>query len=165
MESRDLIRDNLSKSMERVLESVEEMQEHCMVFPTQNGGGHTLWVLGHLAYIEGEVISGFMLGKPNPLADWQEPFDGADQSADATAYPLFNEVLDTCRDMRRSTLEHLESLTEDDLDQAGEKTPEGWESTFGSYRLCLQFVADHWYMHRGQLADARRTAGVGRMGA
>ena len=37
------------------------------------------------------------------------------------------------------------------------------EEAFGTYRLCLQYVADHWYMHRGQLADARRAAGLERM--
>jgi hypothetical protein len=41
--------------------------------------------------------------------------------------------------------------------------PDGFEETFGTYRRCLQYVADHWYMHRGQLADARRAAGLGRM--
>src|SRR2546425_11143743 len=48
----DLIRDNLKKSEDRVLTRVEQMREHCVVFPTPNGGCHTLWVLGHLAYIE-----------------------------------------------------------------------------------------------------------------
>ena len=33
-----------------------------------------------------------------------------------------------------------------------------------TYRLCLQYVADHWYMHRGHLADARRAAGLARSG-
>lgn len=49
MQSIDLIRDNLKKSEERVLARVEEMRDHSLVFPTPNGGGHTLWVLGHLA--------------------------------------------------------------------------------------------------------------------
>jgi hypothetical protein len=41
--------------------------------------------------------------------------------------------------------------------------PAGFEDTFGTYRLCLQYVADHWYTHRGHLADTRRAAGVERM--
>ena len=49
MNSIDLIRDNLKKSSERVLLRVEEMRDHANVFPTTNGGCHTLWVLGHLA--------------------------------------------------------------------------------------------------------------------
>ena len=78
MQSIDLIRDNLKKSTDRVLARVEEMREHCVVFPTPNGGGHTLWVLGHLAYIEALVIRGFMLAEPNPLAEWEDLFDGTD---------------------------------------------------------------------------------------
>jgi len=50
-----------------------------------------------------------------------------------------------------------------DLDTPSATVPQGFEDTFGTYRLCLQYAADHWYMHRGQLADARRAAGVARM--
>jgi uncharacterized damage-inducible protein DinB len=65
--------------------------------------------------------------------------------------------------MRESTLALLDTFSEEDLDTTSAKAPDGFEDTFGTYRLCLQFVADHWYMHRGQLADARRAAGVERM--
>lgn len=163
MQSIDLIRDNLKKSRDRVLARVEEMRAHAVVFPTPNGGGHTLWVLGHLAYIEALVIRSFMLGEANPLADWEEVFDGPDVSGDIGRYPSFDEALSKCREMRESTLELLDSLTEDDLDKLSAKAPRGFEDTFGTARLCLQYVADHWYMHRGQLADARRAAGLGRM--
>lgn len=37
MQSIDLIRDNLAKSRDRVLARIEEMGEHCIVFPTPNG--------------------------------------------------------------------------------------------------------------------------------
>ena len=37
---------------------------------------------------------------------------------------------------------------------------EGVELLFGTYRRCFQYASDHWFMHRGQLADARRAAGV-----
>ena len=75
MQSIDLIRDNLRNSRDRVLARVEEMREHCVVFPTPRGGGHTLWVLGHLAYIEALVVRGFMLAEPNPVAGWEALFD------------------------------------------------------------------------------------------
>jgi hypothetical protein len=163
MQSIDLIRDNLKKSRDRVLARVEEMREDCVVFPTRNGGCHTLWVLGHLAYIEALVVRGFMLGKGNPLAEWEEVFDGADTSGNVNQFPPFDEVLAKCRDARQSTLALLDSLSEDDLDQESASVPEGFEDTFGTYRLCLQFVADHWYMHRGQLADSRRSARRERM--
>lgn len=163
MQSIDLIHSNLANSRDRVLARVEEMREHATVFPTPNGGGHTLWVLGHLAYIEGLVVRAFMLGKPNPLAAWEQAFDGPDASGDAGDYPAFDEVLVRCREMRAATLTLLETLAEEDLDKPAANAPNGHEETFGTYRLCLQYVADHWLMHRGQLADARRAAGVDRM--
>ncbi len=139
------------------------MREYCLVFPTPNGGAHTLWVLGHLAYIEGLVINTLMQGKANPLADWEELFDGADISGDVNLYPPFDAVLAKCREMREATSTLLDSFSESDLDQTSATVPEGFENIFGTYRLCLQYVADHWYMHRGQLADARRAAGLSRM--
>ena len=36
LNSIDLIRDNLIKSRDRVLSRIEEMQDHCLVFPTPN---------------------------------------------------------------------------------------------------------------------------------
>jgi uncharacterized damage-inducible protein DinB len=163
MQSIDLIRDNLAKSRDRVLARIEEMREHGTTFPTGNGGCHTLWVLGHLAYIEMLVVRTFMLGETNPLAEWEEIFDGEDVSGDSDRYPSFDHVLATCRAARESTLALLASLAEDDLDTRSPRAPQGFEDTFGTYRQCLQYVADHWYMHRGQLADARRAAGLVRI--
>lgn len=163
MQSIDLIRGNLKKSRDLVFSKIEDMGEQALVFPTPRGGAHTLWVLGHLAYIESLVIRQLMLGKSNPLADWEAVFDGSDVASDAQAFPPFNEVLAKCREMREATIVLLDSLSEEDLDMGGAQVPEGWEKTFGTYRQCFQFMADHWYMHRGQLADARRAAGIDRM--
>jgi uncharacterized damage-inducible protein DinB len=163
VQSIDHIRDNLEKSRDRVLARVEEMRDYPLVFPTPNGGCHTLWVLGHLAYIEALVVRTFMLGEPNPLAEWEAVFDGADVSGDDREYPPFDEALSMCRETRASTVALLDSLTEADLDRGAASVPEGFEDVFGTYRLCFQYVADHWYMHRGQLADARRAAGVDRI--
>lgn len=163
MQSIELIRRNLVTSRDCVLARVEDMREHCMVFPTPRRGAHTLWVLGHLATIEGLVVHTFLLGSVNPLAHWEPVFDGSDVSASAADFAPFDEVLAACREARRATLALLDSLTEADLDRPSADAPEGHDDTFGTYRHCLQFVANHWYMHRGQLADARRAAGVGRM--
>jgi hypothetical protein len=163
MQSIDLIRHTLHKSHDRVLARVEEMRDHCVVFPTRNGGCHTLWVLGHLAYVEALVVRQFMLGDSNPLAEWKEIFDGADASGDITAYPPFHATLAKCREMRAATVAVADSLSEHDLDKQSAGAPKGFDDTFGTYRLCLLYVADHWYMHRGHLADARRAAGLERI--
>ena len=163
MQSIEHIRDNLKKSRDRVLMRIEDMRQHAFVFPTPNGGSHTLWVLGHLAYIETLVVRSLMRGETNPLAEWEPVFDGPDVSGDVRLYPPFDEVLARCREVREETLALLASLSETDLDQTSARVPPGFEDTFGTWRLCLQYVSDHWYMHRGHLADARRAAGLERM--
>ncbi len=163
MQSIDLIRDNLVKSRDRVLARVEDMEPFCLVAPTSNGGGHTLWVLGHLAYIEGLVLERFARGEANPLADWEPIFDGDGVSERLEDYPPFQDVLAKCREMRERTLAALGALSEDDLDLASARSPDGHAETFGTYRLCFQFLSDHWYMHRGQLAASRRSADLKRM--
>ena len=163
MQTIDLIRENLERSERIVLSRIEEMREHCMVPPTARGGCHTLWVLGHFAYIEALVTRTFMLGDANPLADWEEMFDGESVSSDVKQFVPFDRALAECRTIRASTLSLLDSLDENDLDRASVKAPDGTDEYFGTYRRCLQYAADHWFMHRGQLADARLAAGVERM--
>lgn len=168
MLSIDLIRENLKRSEDIVLSKIEDMRKHCFVFPTQSGGCHTLWILGHLAYIECLIIREFMLGEPNPLAEWNKIFDTDKVSLDEGLFPAFDRVLEECRSVRASTNSLLDSFGENDLDKVSKNLPKakdakGIERLFGTYRRCFQYAADHWFMHRGQLADARCAAGVERM--
>jgi uncharacterized damage-inducible protein DinB len=163
MQSIHLIRENLERSESIVLARLEEMREHCMVAPTPKGGCHTLWLLGHLAYIKSLVIRKFMLGGPNPLANWEAMFDGTEVSSDIKQFISFDQALEECKTTRASTISLLDSFDEDDLDLASANIPDGTYELFGTYRRCFQYSADHWFMHRGQLADARRAAGLERM--
>lgn len=163
MQSRELIHANLQRSREHALRRIDDMRPHATVAATVRGGPHTLWVLGHLAYIERLVTHAFLHGEPNPLAAWEAAFDGDDVSADPADYPSFDDALSAFVAARDATLELVDSLTEADLDRAAARTPPGFEAEFGTWRSCLQYLADHTYMHRGQLADARRSAGMPRM--
>jgi hypothetical protein len=162
MDSIELIRENLVRSEQIVLAGIEDMAGHGLVFPTPRGGCHTIWVLGHLAYIESLVIRTFVGGTDNPLASWADVFDGADVSGAPSDFPPFHEVLERCRAERAATVALLDSLAEVDLDRPSSGAPEGAEELFGTWRACFQYAADHWFMHRGQLADARRAAGLER---
>ena len=64
---------------------------------------------------------------------------------------------------RASTIAVLDSLEEHDLDRISAKVSGVAEELFGTYRKCFPYSADHWFMHRGQLADARRASGLERM--
>lgn len=45
-------------------------------------------------------------------------------------------------EVRESSIALLNSLTQSDIDRASAAVAAGFEDTFGTYRLCLQFVAD-----------------------
>lgn len=154
MDSIDLIRENLRTSEQIVLARILDMRDYCMVFPTPRGGCHTLWVLGHLAYIEGQVLLEFMLGGKNPLAHWEELFDGAEVSEDSKRFPSFDHVLSECKSMRASTNTLIKTFVEGDLDKASTRIPKGAEgssvhignacSTLPTTGTCIEVS---WPMH------------------
>ena len=163
MESRALLIRHLERSREHALRRIDDMRAHACVAPTPRGGGHTLWTLGHLAYVEALIVHTLLRGEPHPFAAWEARFDGAEVSADPADYPPLDDVLAAFVQGRDRTLAWLAGLTEADLDRPSARVPAGFEGEFATWRAGLQFVGDHTYMHRGQLADARRAAGVDRM--
>ena len=111
MQTIELIRTNLINSRGLVLLRIEDMRNHALVSPTPRGGCHTLWVLGHLAYIESLLAHTLMRGEVNTLADWEPVFDGTEVSANAADYPPFDDVLARCLEVREETLTLLDTLT------------------------------------------------------
>lgn len=160
MKSKDLIRINLDNSMGFVLRLAEDMKDKSLTFPTPKGGNHPLWVMGHLVYSEGALLQEMMLGESNPLAEWKDIFsNGTEPVADADKYPPFGEVIAKCKEIHQANIDLLESLSEEDLDVPSKSCPPDYQQLFGTRRLCFQQVANHWWMHCGQIADARRAAG------
>jgi hypothetical protein len=160
MQSKDLLKTAIQSSQGMVLPLLEDMKNAPLTFRTPNGGNHPLWVLGHLAYGEGAMLWSLMQGKPNPLAEWKDLFDGGTEpTADAEKYPSFDEVLGRLYELRSQSMDLLDALSEEDLDQPSKNAPEGFEPFFGSYRLCFLMTAMHWMNHRGQAADCRRAVG------
>src|SRR5579864_1244994 len=104
MKTVDFIRLSLDTSARATLMLIEDMKDQPLTFPTPKGGNHPLWVLGHLAWVEGNVIQQFMLGRPNPVAHWTSLFGiGSETSADASRYPAFAEVHKAFQDVRAET--------------------------------------------------------------
>jgi hypothetical protein len=74
MKTVEFIRKGLERSKRATMALLDDMKDQPLTFPTPKGGNHPLWVLGHLAYSEGEIIQQTMLGRPNPLARWKDLF-------------------------------------------------------------------------------------------
>jgi hypothetical protein len=165
MESKELLKQALMMGKMTVNDMVKDMTEdHHAVFPSQKGGCHALWVIGNLAYSEGYFIQEMVLEKENPVGKWKDKFGGGTEPVeDKSKYPAFSELLSKYNELREETLKILDGMSEEDLDQ--ETKAEGeMKQWIGTKRQCLHLAAIHDQMHRGQLADARRSAGLKRVG-
>lgn len=160
MKTVDFIRMGLDRSARATLALIEDMKEQPLTFPTPKGGNHPLWVLGHLAHTEGELIQRVMLGQANPVGHWEGLFGrGSEPSADPTRYPALDEIKKAFQDLRAETLEVLSTLTDADLDQPSKGCPPELREFVGTYGQCFLITILNTMTHRGQVADARRAAG------
>jgi hypothetical protein len=160
MKAVDLIRMALDLSAGMTLAMVEDMKDAPFTFPTPKGGNHPMWVLGHLAWSEGEAVQHHMLGRANPLGQWRALFGfGSEPSAEPARYPPFDEVLKAFKGLRAETLKVLGTLTDDDLDQPSKDCPPELKQFLGTFGQCFLIPILNTMHHRGQVADARRAAG------
>jgi uncharacterized damage-inducible protein DinB len=157
--TKDAIRFSLNLAEDAVLKSLATIDDAPLTFPTGKGGCHPLWVLGHLAFVEG-LANEILSGKQNPAGEWAGLF-GQDSTAtdDVSQYPPLDEVVARYMQLRRKNLQFLDSLSEIDLDKRTSWQPKGVEEHFGTYGKALLTLALHQMAHRGQITDAIRSAG------
>src|SRR5262249_27433757 len=100
MKAIDVIRNATAMGDRATIRLIEDMQDSPLTQPTSQGGNHPLWLLGHLTWVEGEVPR-ILFGEPNPVERWTAMFaPGTQPSTDLAAYPSFDELLRTYRDLR-----------------------------------------------------------------
>lgn len=139
---------------------VEEMRSAPLTQPTSRGGNHPLWIMGHLAFIEGGLRH-VLLGEKNPVEHWAPLFaPGTEPKPDAGFYPPFDEVLRTYRELRARNLKLLDEIGDDGLDAAPTRVPPGFEDAMRTVGQAFLLVTLHNMVHYGQIADARRVAGL-----
>jgi uncharacterized damage-inducible protein DinB len=158
MYTKDAILYSLNMADQATMRALATIDDAPLTFPTENGGCHPLWVMGHLAFVEG--LTHEMLGGTNPVAHWATIF-GQDTvpTADPAQYPAFAKVRDQYVQLRNRNLQLLESMTEADLDKPTPWQPKGLEEHFANYGRALLTIALHQMAHRAQITDAIRTAG------
>ena len=159
MKAIDVIRNALQISDRNTMGLIEDMRDAALTQPTPRGGNHPLWLLGHITLVEGNVPH-VIFGEPNPVAHWAPLFaPGTEPTADAGAYPPFEQILRTYRDLRERNLRILEDFGEEGLDRKTAAPPKGLEEALGTVGAAFLVIAMHQMNHRGQVADCRRVAG------
>lgn len=160
MKTTDFVRQALESGRSWIDAMLNGLEGNELTFPTSQGGNHPLWVVGHLAWAEAAMVGGFILGEENPLARWESLFGmGSQPVADASRYPAMSELRAEWARLRARTLEVLASMTEADLDRPS-KAPAEWAEMFGTIGKVFGVVVNHQMFHAGQVADARRAAGL-----
>jgi uncharacterized damage-inducible protein DinB len=157
--TKDAIRFSLDLAEDAVLKSLATIDDAPLTFPTEKGGCHPLWVLGHLAFVEGLAYQ-ILSGKENPAGEWAALFGQDSTATDNVAqYPPLDEVVAMYMKLRRKNLQLLDSLTENELDKRTSWQPKGVEEHFATYGKAFLTLALHQMAHRGQITDAIRSAG------
>ena len=159
MQTKEAILFALTLSDRALLSVIDEMSDAPTTFPTPKGGCHPLWVLGHLALVEGSIPA-VLFGEPNPVAEWQPLFGDKSQPVnDRAAYPPFADVRAKYVQLRESNVKLLQSLSEADLDKETKAPPKGLEHHFATYGRSFLTLALHQMLHRANVTDARRAMG------
>jgi hypothetical protein len=157
MNAIDAIRTAL-KFGDNDFKNLVEMRDSPLVRPGPRGGNHAMWIAGHLAVVEGRLQK-ILRGTPNPVEHWKPLFDwGSEPVDDASAYPPFDEVLQTLMSLRQQTHAFLEEVGEDGLDQPTHCQPPGLPG-FETVGSAILVIACHACGHLGGLDVLRAAAG------
>ena len=159
MYTKDAIRYSLKLADQAVMRSLETIQDAPLTFPTEKGGCHPLWVMGHLAFVEG-LTHEMLGGGSNPVGEWAAIFgQNTIPTADAKQYPSMSEARKQYVELRKRNLQLLDAMTEADLDKSTPWQPTGLEEHFATYGRALLTISLHQMAHRAHLTDAIRAAG------
>jgi hypothetical protein len=144
---------------DRGVQFLESVKDHPFVQPGPFGGNHAMWILGHLTVTEGRLHK-ILFGVPNPVEHWKPLFDwGTEPTTDPSAYPPFDDVLQTYRGLRAKTLAFLDEIGDDGLDAPTTVAPPGLEAPFATVGNAVITIAMHQTFHNGEAAVARRASG------
>lgn len=138
---------------------LESMKDAPLFQPGPFGGNHAMWIAGHLAVVEGRLHK-MLLGIANPVEHWKPLFDwGSEPQTNLSAYPPFEEVLQTLRQLRARTMAFLDEVGDAGLDQPTKSQPPGLESAFATVGNAILTIALHQVFHNGEATVSRRASG------
>ena len=150
------------KFSDMAMKHLAEMKDTPLARPGPWGGNHAMWIAGHLAVVEGRLHQ-MLNGTPNPVHHWKPLFDwGSEPLDDLAAYPPFEEVLQTFRDLRAKTHAFLNEHGDAGLDRPTQSQPPGFAG-FETAGAAIQIIAGHAIGHMGALTVLRAAAGKQRL--
>lgn len=157
MKAIDAIRTAL-KFSDMGMKYLAEMSDAPLLRPGPAGGNHAMWIAGHLTVVEGRLHQ-MLHGISNPVHHWKPLFDwGSEPVDDPTAYPPYEEVLRTFKELRDRTHTFLDEVGDEGLDQPTKTQPPGFKGMETAGKAIL-VIAVHASGHLGGLNVVRAAAG------
>ncbi len=161
MKAIDAIRIAL-KFSDMGMKHLSEMRDAPLLRPGPWGGNHAMWIAGHLTVVEGRLQQ-MLHGTPNPVARWKPLFDWDSEPVDdPAAYPPYDEVLQTFKQLREQTHAFLDEVGEQGLDQPTKSQPPGFKG-FETVGNAILIIAVHATGHLGGLNVVRAASGKQRL--
>jgi hypothetical protein len=144
---------------DRGMKIFDDMKTDPLAQPGPWGGNHAMWIAGHITVIEGRLHK-VLLGIPNPVEHWKPLFDwGSEPTTNLSAYPPFEEVLQTYRRLREGTLAFLDEVGDDGLDNRTKRPIPGFGTAFETVGPAIMVIACHQCGHVGAATVTRRAGG------
>src|SRR3954452_10456971 len=161
MKALDAIRTVLSFS-DKGMTHLSSMKDAPLLRPGPWGGNHAMWIAGHLTVVEGRLHQ-MLHGTPNPVHKWKPLFDwGSEPVDDPAAYPPFEEVVQTFRQLREKTHAFLTEVGDEGLDRPTKSQPPGFTG-FETVGAAIQIIAGHAIGHMGVVTVVRAASGKQRL--
>jgi len=157
---------DLKSRVERQLNKVREVTETFLsafgtpeqwTLQVHDKANPPIWVAGHLATVDNFMISLLAPEKAVAKVEYQTKFGmGSRPTSDPADYPPPEEVLAFMRERRRTVLEILAGLSDDDMSKP---TPEGTPGIMPDVGSIFELAVWHEAIHAGQVTVARRALG------
>jgi hypothetical protein len=157
---------SLKQRLQRQLESARQLSERLLSdfhSPEQwthqvfEGGNHALWFAGHMANTDNFLISLVAPQRAVEQAGFTEAFGmGSRPSRTMGDYPPVEEILAAMRERRKTLLDVLGGLSDEDLSRP---TPDGAPDFLPDFGSVFELAVWHEGLHSGQLSTVRRSLG------
>jgi uncharacterized damage-inducible protein DinB len=157
MSAKDIIRHTLNMSDQIVNTYLNDLSDADLRIRPVDGMNTIAWQLGHLIGTERHFVEQIKPGSCPPLPDDFEAGHGrqAFSNDDPTKLYSREKYQELWKAQRAATLSVLDSVSDADLEQGGEKFPQFAPTAGAVLNLC----GAHPIMHAGQFVAVRRKAG------
>jgi uncharacterized damage-inducible protein DinB len=127
------------------------------VYQVHPGSNHALWFAGHMAHVDNFFLSLVAPDKAKATPESLATFGmGSQPTSNPADYPTPETVLAKMRERRRTLLDVLNGLSDDDL---AKKLPTGTPDFLSDVGSVFELAIWHEGVHAGQLSVARRALG------